>query len=322
MSSSSNVSLGAIRLQAQQRADMENNQAVSTPEWNNYITNSYKALYDMLVSAYGNEYYQALPYQFAIGNVSTYALPDGTSSFLYSDGSIAPKFYKLCGVDLQCSSSPTGWATLRNFEFIERNKYGYANTNANYLANTNLRYKVFGNGLYFSPIPPASQVAQIWYVPAPTNLQFIPICSTTASSTTVSTADVTGLVAGQSVFANNIPDNTVIVSVDPTLNTFVISNAATSTLPVNVLQIWIDSASIDGISGWEEFIIIDAAIKAGIKQENDINGLVLQRNEIVDRIKSMAEGRDIGQAYHVSDALSINTQGFDNFGDGGMGGGC
>ena len=42
MSTSSQASLGALRLQAQQRADMENNPAISTAEWNQYISQSYK----------------------------------------------------------------------------------------------------------------------------------------------------------------------------------------------------------------------------------------------------------------------------------------
>src|SRR5437868_757552 len=106
MSLSSSVSLGAMRIQAQQRADLENSGAISTPEWNQYLSQSYKELYDLLVAAYGNDYYVAAPYALTITGEQFYDLPSN--------------FYKLLGVDLQYSAAPTGWITLKRFEFIER----------------------------------------------------------------------------------------------------------------------------------------------------------------------------------------------------------
>jgi hypothetical protein len=86
---------------------------------------------------------------------------------------------------------------------------------------------------------------------------------------------------------------------------------------------WSDSTLVDGVSGWEEYVIVDAAIKAQQKQENDDNPLFRRKMELKTRIESMAEGRDIGQAHHTSDVMGANgVWGGDYDGGGwGMGGG-
>ncbi len=317
------VSLGYLRLQAQQRADMENNPAISTPEWNQYISSSYKELYDLLVAAYGDDYYIALPYQFALTGSQFYPLPTGSSTFqLPNNQGTAPAFYKLAGMDLQYSSSPTGWVSLGRFEMIERNKYSNPNTAINFLGYTNLRYRISGGNLWMIPIPASAQAAQIWYVPEPTSLQFAPTCATVANSTTVTCSDVSGLSAGMTCYGSlGITDGTTVVSIDTSLNTVVLSVAPSLTMPITTLIFWTDAVTIDGISGWEEFVIVDAAIKAGIKQENSIDGLAGQKAAMVKRIEAMAPGRDVGQAQHVSDALAINGMGGDGFGSDGWGNG-
>ena len=273
MSLSSQASLGSLRIQAIQRSSMEGNPAISTPEWNSYITNSYKELYDILVAAYNNDYYVATPYQFQINGLNLYALPDD--------------FYKLLGVDLQYSASPTGWITLKKFEFIDRNK-----------------------GAYLNSAVTVSSLAQIWYVPLPTVLQYILSCTTTINSPTLSLSDVSKLSQGMSVYGNGIPSNAYILSIDTTLNTVTMSANSLVTQPCATLYFWIDSTLVDGISGFEEYVIIDSAIKSGIKQENDVSELRVEKAEMKQRIMDMAEARDIGQAFHVSDALTVNGFGY------------
>lgn len=318
MSTSSDVSLGALRLQAQQRSDLENNPFVSIAEWNQYISQSYKELVDLLVAAYGNEYFFATNYAFGITNAQSYSLPDGTPSFQNANGTQAQKFYKLLGVDLQYSSSPSGYVTLRRFEFIERNKYAYPNTAINWNGYSNLRYRIEGNSLFFIPVPMAGQTARIWYIPAPTSLQFLLPVVTAQGGTICSLSDTTGLAAGMNAFGSGIlSSNTTISTLSS--NSVTLSAAALSTNPSSILSFWSDSTTLDGIAGWEESIIIDAAIKALIKQESDFAPLALQKQAMKERIEGMAEGRDAGQAQHVSDVLGANAWGgYDGGGD--MGG--
>ena len=54
------MTLGQVRLFAQQRADRVNSQFVTTTEWNSYINQSYFELYDLLVTVY-EDYYLAPP---------------------------------------------------------------------------------------------------------------------------------------------------------------------------------------------------------------------------------------------------------------------
>lgn len=319
MSTSSDVALGSLRLQAQQRSDMENNPAISPQEWNQYISQSYKELYDILVSSYGNDYYVASLYNFSVTNQQAYALPDGSPSFQNANGTQAQKFYKLLGVDLQYSSSPSGYVTLKRFELIERNKYAYPNVAVNFNGYSNMRYRLEGNNLYFIPIPMAGQNARIWYIPAPTSLQFQLPCVTALGGTICSLSDTTGLFAGMNVaLAGVVPNGTTIATLSS--NSVTLSSNANATNPSSILSFWSDSTSLDGISGWEEYIIIDAAIKAQTKQEGPLEPLMAQKAQINQRIEAMAEGRDAGQAHHVSDALGANYT--DNFGSGwGMGDG-
>jgi hypothetical protein len=74
------------------------------------------------------------------------------------------------------------------------------------------------------------------------------------------------------------------------------------------------------ISGWSELIIVDAAIKALIKEESFDQANVLQgiKNTILERIETTAANRDVGQPNTVSDTRT-NTGFFDGNGFGGSG---
>lgn len=299
------VTLGSIRLQSQQRANMENSTFVTTTEWNQYISNSYKELYDLLITAYGNEYYVASPYAFTTSNsTNLYPLPNGTSTVDAVTSLVAVPFYKMIGLDLRVTSSPSSWISVRKFEFTERNKYWLANQYS-YYGITNLRYRIVGSNLWLNPVPVSNQTMQLWYIPEPTNLQVTIVAGTTNSSTTVTVADTTQLSVGMTVYGTNIPTGATISSI--TLNTsMVISVAATATASNQLLIAWIDTTTFDGISGWEEYVVIDAAIKALIKEESDIQGLVLQKEAMLQRINEVAESRDAGIPSRVTDTQSID----------------
>lgn len=56
-----------------------------------------------------------------------------------------------------------------------------------------------------------------------------------------------------------------------------------------------DSASFDGISGWLEYVVLDAAIKAKEKQQQDVSVLMAQKAAMRARIDKMATNRDVGE---------------------------
>lgn len=76
-----------------------------------------------------------------------------------------------------------------------------------------------------------------------------------------------------------------------------------------------DDTVIDGISGFEEYLAIDAAIKAKASQDLDVSTLKEERAIIEAKIQNIAENRDAGSPGTVVDVTSNNGP----FGYGGYG---
>lgn len=221
------LTLGQLRLMAQQRADRVNSKFVTKAEWNSYINQSYFELYDLLIQKYGDDYYVANPIQFTTDGSAQYALPNGIN---YSG---ALPMYKLLGVDLGISPVTNAWLTLKRYNFISRNRYVYPQITTNLLGIGSMRYRLVGNNLSFIPTPSAGQTIRMWYIPRMTTL----------------------------------------------------------------LK---DTDQVDGVSGWTEYIIIDAAIKALQKEESDVSVLAAQKMMMIDRINAAAENRDAGEPETIS----------------------
>lgn len=161
---SGQLSLGQIRLMSQQRADRENSNFVTMPEWNTYINQSYFELYDLLTTTY-EDYYFATPITITTdGSSYLYALPNG------SNYSSAPPFYKMLGLDMGLSTSNNAYISLNRFNFIDRNRYVFPNLGSTYLGVFNLQYKIVGNNVMFIPTPSANQFLRLWYIPRLTQL--------------------------------------------------------------------------------------------------------------------------------------------------------
>lgn len=62
--------------------------------------------------------------------------------------------------------------------------------------------------------------------------------------------------------------------------------------------------TLDGISGWTEYVICDSAIKCMQKEESDVSVLMAQKAGLIQRIESAAENRDAGEPMTVTDNSS------------------
>lgn len=62
-----------------------------------------------------------------------------------------------------------------------------------------------------------------------------------------------------------------------------------------------DIDQCDGVSGWTEYIAVDAAIKALQKEESDVSILAAQKLMLIQRIEAAAENRDAGEPEVISD---------------------
>jgi hypothetical protein len=222
------LSLGEIRQRAQQRADMVNSPFVLLPEWNFFINQAVKELYDLLITVY-EDYYVAPRLIFPTDGITqSFPLPNGQN---YNG---APAFYKLYGVDLGLDSSTNAWVTIKKFDFISRNRYVYPQITSTFLGVFNLRYRVVGNNLMFIPTPSGQQQIGIWYFPRIKTL----------------------------------------------------------------LQ---DTDILDGVSGWEEYVIIRAAKYGLDKQDADTTKLDQELLYLKTRIEESASNRDAGQPDTISE---------------------
>jgi hypothetical protein len=81
------------------------------------------------------------------------------------------------------------------------------------------------------------------------------------------------------------------------------------------------------ISGWSELVIVDAAIKALVKEESyeQAQALIGDRSDLIERIEDTAANRDVGQSNTVSNTRARcgdqNFGSFGGFGSSGFGNG-
>lgn len=68
-----------------------------------------------------------------------------------------------------------------------------------------------------------------------------------------------------------------------------------------VTQLLKDNDLLDGVSGWTEYVIVDAAIKALQKEESDVAVLMAQKAALRLRIEETAMNRDAGAPDTISD---------------------
>lgn len=237
------MTLGQIRLAAQQRADLVNSGFVTISEWNSYISQSAFELYDLLVTTYQDYYLAPQALFLTNGNNSAYPLPDGITSFLTMSGSsfIPKPFYKMNGVDVGLSNNNNAWFTLEKFNWNDRNNFVYPQLNSTILGVFNMKYRVMGSNIEFIPTPSANQYVRLWYIPRMTQ---------------------------------PLADNDIL----------------------------------DGISGWTEYVIIDAAIKAMQKEESDCTVLAAQKADIVKRIEDSAGNRDASIADTITNNRSLSSR--------------
>lgn len=331
------MNLGQLRVAARQRADMVNSTFVTDDELNSYVNASYFELYDLLVQKYGNDYY-VTQYQFdLVGNQSRYELPED--------------FFKLLGVDLEIGAGPDGWVSLRPFNLAERNRYSTANVQT-WIGVTNLRYRLSGNKLWFTPSPNTGQTIRIWYIPRLRELVDVPTVTVnnlvagdylgignqtfTAGSefaiglnNTITAANLmTAINAAGIVDVSATSNGNVItlVQAEPTDLALSVGNSTSPTVAGADARLVLSSAQLtngstvaDGISGWMEYVVCDAAIKMAQKEESDTSVLQLQKQALIKRIEAAAENRDAGSPATISDVQWTNgTWPFGNgFGGGG-----
>lgn len=139
--------LADLRLRSRQRADRENSNFIENPELDFLINGSAAELHDLLISA-GSADYSVEDYSFStVSNVDSYTLP--------------ANFYKMKGVDAQITADK--WYSMRPFNFNERNRNN--DVTWGLINGPNIRYRLLGNNIKFSPAPEANYQIRLWFTP-------------------------------------------------------------------------------------------------------------------------------------------------------------
>lgn len=134
-----------LRIQARYKADMLTDKLVTDTELDHYINQSYGNLQDMLVRAYGNNYFLD-GYEFST-----------TSG--QKDYDLPTDFYKLGGVDM--TSSGTTYQ-IPKYNFQERNWYENDSIHTK-LGAPYFHYQIMQNSIRFLPEPEETINVTIWY---------------------------------------------------------------------------------------------------------------------------------------------------------------
>ena len=173
----SEMSLMELRLRAQETADRVASDFVITAEWNAFLRLSMYELYDLLITTYEDLFASSFVSIATNGTTTNYALPDGCTNYLggvYGGVSGVPALalYKLAGVDLSVNTNVITPArvTINRYDFIDRNKYVYPNSNSTIYGVFNMRYRLMGNNINFIPTPSGGQQVILWYSPKLTGL--------------------------------------------------------------------------------------------------------------------------------------------------------
>ena len=339
------TTLASVTFQAQGRADQLTNQfsAPNTPfpegapflspqEWNANIQQAYYEVYGILVTSYGENYYIE-SYQF---------VTDGTN-YQYP---LPYDFFKFLGVEIQMAPpGNTQNVTLNPFNFRNRNDFGpYPGiSSAGPMAPY---YRLNGNTIWFKPAPSQGLNMQLWYVPRASTLaesgtftfngsligttitlNGVTFTMSTASDTTNATNFATAINNNLSlgpIFSASANGAVVTVAIK-NINqpaSMVVTGANTSIISGGVPAIlsspstnWTNT--LDGVDGWENYVIVRAAQMSLSKEESIDSWNVLNQElmGIKQRIEDAATNRNAADPATVT----ITGQGTARGGFGGSG---
>ena len=282
------VSLSTLRLLARQRADMENSQFVTDDEMRRYINRGYAELYDLIVTSANSEDYFL--------SSSTVQLVSGTKTY-----NLPSDFYKGRGVDLTVGSDTI---PLRRYNFTQRN------VGSRYSVSRTMRYRFQGNVLAINPKPSTNDVLTVFYVPTPKKFIEKTVTAITRSTSTMWTVGKNhGYVVGDTITGvgfinadNYNVDQTISAVADATVTTDLDSSGLSDPTTFGTIE-----TRLDFYAGWDEYVILCAAMDCLIKEESDITAIMVSKDQVRQRILAVAEMRDMGEPVGVTDVSTYYT---------------
>ena len=277
------VTLTELRTLTRQRADMENSQFVDDTELTRYLNNSWGELYNLIGENFNEDYFTTS---------STISLTSGTDSY-----SLPSDFYKLRGVDLVVTSTES--VPLRRYNWAQRTR------NSLTVYARDYRYRLQKNSIVFTPVPSTSDSVKLFYIPSPRKLESVTPSGVTTGSTTTYTVSSHSFVADDVVNVSGFlaTDYNSQQTVQSVTATTIVTDLDSSALSAPTSIGTVESV-FDFYTGWDEYIIVDSAIKMLVKEEQDVTGLMVQKNMLKERMITESQNRDAGEPQTVTDVVS------------------
>ena len=279
------VSLSELRQLTRQRADNENSQFVTDTELTRYLNNSWGELYNLIIENFNEDYFTTS---------HSFSLTSGTDSY-----SLPSDFYKLRGVDLVVTSTES--VPLRRYNWAERTR------NSVTVRARDYRYRIQKGSIIFTPLPSTNDSIKIFYIPDPRKLESVTPSGVTRGTTTTYTVSSHSFVADDVINVSGFlaDDYNSQQTVQSVTSTTIVTDLNSSALSDPTLIGTVESV-FDFYSGWDEYVIIDSAIKILIKEEADVTALLLQKNQMRERIITESQNRDAGEPQTVTDVVSYH----------------
>ena len=280
-----NVSLTELRTLTRQRADMQNSQFVDDTELTRYLNNSWGELYNLIIDNFNEDYYTT---------TNTFTLTSGTDSY-----SLPSDFYKLRGVDLVVTTTES--VPLRRYNWAERTR------NSVTVRARDYRYRVQKGSIVFTPVPSTNDSIKIFYIPSPRKLESVTPSGVTRGSTTTYTVSSHSFVADDVVNVSGFlaSDYNSQQTVQSVTSTTIVTDLDSSALSAPTSIGTVESV-FDFYAGWDEYIIVDSALKMLVKEEQDVTGLMVQKNMLKERIITESQNRDAGEPQTVTDVVAYH----------------
>lgn len=330
------TTLAAVKTLVRQRANMEDSQFVTDDELVAYIARSHQELYGILVQKFGADYFASSTTFTTDGTNDTFALPSDFFKLLGVDVLTSGRYVSLSrfnfaernrwsGVVAQGTANGAGplmqyrekagrlWLTpLPTSGQTVRLWYVPRLTTLSNETTLTVTGAVAGNTLQFSNYGPVTLMASgasggyqinIGASDAETALN---IFLWMYSLLTATSGDAFNLrfpgrgLVGDVDYASGATSLTIT---HLTGYTPVFSGSATFAFEPT-------DTTIDGVNGWEEYIVVDAAIKCLQKEESDTTVLERQKAGLLARIEAEAANRDAGAPATVTD---VTQNGWNNW---------
>jgi len=324
------TNLGAIRTTIRQRTDKVNSAFVLDAELNGWINSSIQEVYDLLIGAYGEDYYSQLPpYLITTDGVNDkYNLPDGSSTYTLPlpAGGAAPTSTITNATQSGTLVTLTTSAVhlLSSGQLVTIAGVGVSGYNGTFLvvsvpSGTTFTYNT-ASGLANSSGGTAQVTATPFYkligvdhqivgTPGAPNgiyvrVQRFKMAERNQYAFPIWTNHWYGNIVLKYHLQNTNPAQLWIIPLPPGGRTIRVLYAPRFVPLVNDVDIF------DGINGWEEYVVADVMIKVLQKEESDVSVPAAVKRELLERIKDIADTRDIGSPSTVVDVYRADFPGF------------